>query len=67
MPPPQVIVIGSYAHGDADEGSDLDLLVIEGEVADKASEYLKLHRAVGSIGVGVDVLVFSQAEFERRS
>lgn len=65
--PPQVMVIGSYARGDADEGSDLDLLVIEREVADKASEYLKLHRAVGSIGVGVDVLVFSQEEFERRS
>ncbi len=65
--PPRVMVIGSYARGDADEGSDLDLLVIEREVADKAAEYLKLHRAVGSIGVGVDVLVFSQEEFERRS
>ena len=65
--PPRVIVIGSYARGDADEDSDLDLLVIEREVADKAAEYLKLHRAVGSIGVGVDVLVFSQEEFERRS
>jgi len=65
--PPRVMVIGSYARGDADEGSDLDLLVIEREVADKAAECLKLHRAVGSIGVGVDVLVFSQEEFERRS
>jgi predicted nucleotidyltransferase len=65
--PARVILIGSYARGDADEYSDLDLLVIEREVADKAAEYLKLHRAIGSIGVGVDVLVFSQEEFERRS
>ena len=65
--PLRIIVFGSYARGDADEGSDLDLLVIEREVPDKAAEYLKLHRAVGSIGVGVDVLVFSQEEFERRS
>mgnify|MGYP001611620328 FL=1 len=65
--PLRVMVIGSYARGNADEGSDLDLLVIEREVADKAAEYLKLHRAVGSLGVGVDVLVFSQEEFERRS
>jgi predicted nucleotidyltransferase len=34
--PPRVIVIGSYARGDADDGSDLDLLVIEREVTDKA-------------------------------
>lgn len=63
----RIVVLGSYARGDADEGSDLDLLVIEREVSDKAAECLKLHRAVGSIGVGVDVLVFSQEEFERRS
>ncbi|MDP2810391.1 MAG: nucleotidyltransferase domain-containing protein [Rhodocyclaceae bacterium] len=65
--PLRVIVFGSYARGDADEGSDLDLLVIERGVPDKAAEYLKLHRAVGSMGVGVDVLIFSQEEFERRS
>lgn len=63
----RIIVFGSYARGDADENSDLDLLVIEREVPDKAAEYMKLHRAVGSIGVGVDVLVFSEEEFERRS
>ncbi|MDP2783587.1 MAG: nucleotidyltransferase domain-containing protein [Sulfurimicrobium sp.] len=64
--PARVMVFGSYARGDADEGSDLDLLVVEREVADKAAEYLKLHRAIGAIGVGVDVLVYSQHEFERR-
>ncbi|MCK0507084.1 nucleotidyltransferase domain-containing protein [Aromatoleum anaerobium] len=65
--PARVVVFGSYARGDADEGSDLDLLVIESEVPDKASEYLRLHRAIGSLGVGVDVLIFSQEEFARRS
>lgn len=65
--PLQIILFGSYARGDADEESDLDLLVIEREVPDKAAEYLKLHRAVGSVGVGVDVLVLSREEFDRRS
>jgi predicted nucleotidyltransferase len=65
--PAQVMVFGSYARGDADEGSDLDLVVIEREVTDKTAEYLKLHRAIGLIGVGVDVLVFSVDEFARRS
>jgi predicted nucleotidyltransferase len=65
--PARVMVFGSYARGDADEGSDLDLLVVERDVMDKAAEYLKLHRAIGAIGVGVDVLICSQQEFERRS
>ena len=61
------MLFGSYARGDADEGSDLDLLVIESDVPDKADEYLKLHRAIGSMGVGVDVLVISREEFARSS
>lgn len=65
--PLQVFLFGSYARGNADDGSDLDLLVVERKVSDKTAEYLRLHRAVGPIGVGVDVLVFSQDEFERRS
>lgn len=65
--PLQVFLFGSYARGNADDGSDLDLLVVERQVQDKTAEYLKLHRAVGSVGVGVDVLVFSLEEFERRS
>lgn len=65
--PARIILFGSYARGDADEGSDLDLLVIEQNVPDKAAEYLKLHRAIGPLGVGVDVLVFSRDEFARRS
>ncbi len=35
-----VIVFGSYARGDADEGSDLDLMVIERVVPSKAEELL---------------------------
>jgi len=65
--PARVILFGSYARDEADEGSDLDLMVIEREIPDKASEYLRLKEAVGRIGVGVDLLLFSEREFERRS
>ena len=34
---------------------------------DKAAEYLPLKAAVGRIGVGVDLLLFSRHDFERRS
>lgn len=63
----KVIVFGSYARGDADEGSDLDLMVVEHELKDRGGEYLRLREAIGHVGVGVDLLVYSQREFERRS
>ena len=65
--PATVIVFGSYARGDATEASDLDLVVIEADLVDKAAEYLRLKAAVGRIGVGVDLLLFSRPDFERRS
>jgi predicted nucleotidyltransferase len=65
--PATVIWFGSYARGDATEASDLDLVVIEPELLDKAGEYLRLKAAVGRIGVGVDLLLFAQRDFERRS
>ncbi len=65
--PATVIVFGSYARGDATEASDLDLVVIEADLVDKAAEYLRLKAAVGRIGVGVDLLLFARPDFERRS
>lgn len=65
--PSKVILFGSYARGDATEDSDLDLMVVEHEVPDTGEEMIRLHAAVGSVGTGVDVLVFSESEFERRS
>jgi predicted nucleotidyltransferase len=65
--PLRVIVFGSYARGDADEGSDLDLIVVEREIPSKGEEMLRLNRAIGWIGKGVDVLVYSEEDFARRS
>lgn len=65
--PTTVIVLGSYARGDATEESDLDLVVVQAEVSDKADEYLRLKAAVGRISVGVDLILFARPEFDRRS
>ena len=64
--PARVIVFGSYARGDADDNSDLDLMVVEPQVADHTDEYLRLREAVGSIGVGVDLLLLSEQEYQKR-
>lgn len=65
--PKRIIVFGSYGRGDANEGSDLDLMVIQPKVENKYDEMIRLHEAVGKVGVGVDILVYSEAEFNRRS
>lgn len=64
--PSRVILFGSYARGEASEDSDPDLLVVEPTVENKAQEMVRLRRATGGIGAGVDVLVNSEEEVARR-
>ncbi|MDP2824454.1 MAG: nucleotidyltransferase domain-containing protein [Sulfuritalea sp.] len=64
--PTRVILFGSYARGEANEDSDLDLMVVEKDVPNVGEEMVRLRSAVGSIGIGVDVLVYSEQEFAKR-
>lgn len=64
--PHRVVLFGSYARAEAGEDSDLDLLVVEREIDDYTAEYSRLREAVGSIGVGVDLILCSADEFEKR-
>lgn len=63
----KVILFGSYGRGTATEASDLDLMVIEPEVADVGEEMVRLHRAAGAVNAGLDILVYSEEEASRRS
>ncbi len=65
--PSRVILFGSYGRGDANEDSDLDIMVIKPRVDDPYAEMIGLYQAVGSIGTGIDLLVYSEAEYRRRS
>lgn len=65
--PSRVILFGSYGRGDADEGSDVDLMVTKPHVDNRGEDTIQLYQAVGQVGAGVDVLVYSDAEYERRS
>lgn len=65
--PSKVLLFGSYARGEANEDSDLDLLVVEPVVVEnKGMEMVRLRRVVGGVGIGVDILVYSEDEFARR-
>ncbi|MFZ4537526.1 nucleotidyltransferase domain-containing protein [Propionivibrio sp.] len=64
--PACIILFGSYARGNADEASDLDLLVVEESLDDKAGEYMRLRGALGGLTTGVDLLLLSRRDFERR-
>ncbi len=67
--PKKIIVFGSYGRGDADEGSDLDLLVVESKLEQRLEEHVVLRGAIGRLapGVGVDLLLCSEDEFNKRS
>jgi predicted nucleotidyltransferase len=64
--PVKVILFGSYARGQAQDASDLDLLVVEDEVPNLAEEYGRLRGAIGPVEAGVDLLIYPLHEFERR-
>jgi uncharacterized protein len=64
--PSRIILFGSQARQQAN-AADLDLLVIQPEIADRYRETLRLHEALGNLGLGIDLLVYTEAEFERRS
>jgi uncharacterized protein len=65
--PAKVILFGSRARGDADEGSDFDFLVIEQEVEDRLAEEVRLRRALRNFAVPVDVIVIDEALVKRRA
>ena len=59
-----IILFGSHARGEAREGSDLDFMVVEPEVKARREEMVRLRRAVGRIGMPVDIIVVSRKNFE---
>ncbi len=62
----RMIVFGSRARGDAGPDSDLDLLVIEPEVADRFAEMARLSTLLGQRLIPADVVVMSAKTFERQ-
>ena len=64
--PLRIIIFGSYARGDAQPGSDLDLLVVLPTVENKREAALAMRRELSGCAVGSDVVVTTPDEIERR-
>lgn len=63
--PSKIILFGSYARGQAQAGSDLDLLVVEPKIAEPYDEALRLDRALRDLKLPLDLVVVSEAHFNR--
>jgi predicted nucleotidyltransferase len=63
----QVILFGSHARGEASADSDVDFLVIEPEVPNRAEEWRRLRTAIADIDVPVDIVVLDQRVAQRRA
>ncbi len=61
--PRMIYLFGSYARGDARKQSDLDFLVIEEKVKSRRKEMVRLHDALRSMRIPVDIVVASESAF----
>lgn len=59
-PDSQVILFGSHALEEASPHSDVDLLVVEPEVANEAEEAVRLQRTLRDLRLPTDVIVVSR-------
>jgi len=64
--PERIILFGSYARGDFDRGSDLDLLVILANVANRFDEMVRLQSVLRGLRMPIDIVVYSANQVEER-
>jgi uncharacterized protein len=65
--PAKVILFGSYARGEANEDSDVDLLVLQNDFSNRAQEYLRLAREAHLMAPNVEVILMKNEDYEWKS
>ncbi len=62
--PEKIIIFGSYAYGDTNTNSDLDICVVEKNVENKLEEKKKIRNLLKNIEIAKDILVPSEEEYD---
>ena len=67
--PERIILFGSHARGDAKIGSDIDLLIIEGEPFghghNRREEMARVRKALSKFRIPKDILIYSKDEIKK--
>ncbi|MEJ5199957.1 MAG: nucleotidyltransferase domain-containing protein [Anaerolineae bacterium] len=63
--PEKVILFGSWARGEQNASSDLDLIVIQRTSLPRHRRYAQIRRLFWGLGLPMDILVYTPEEFDR--
>jgi predicted nucleotidyltransferase len=63
--PDKIFLFGSYATGQAKEDSDIDLLIIKDTIEPRHKRSIEMQRLLKGSKLPVDILVYTNDEFER--
>ena len=58
----KIILFGSYARGDANDESDVDLMVVEKHVQSKVKEIVRLRKLLRPLRLPIDMMVVSEQD-----
>jgi len=63
--PERIVLFGSYARGEMDENSDVDLLVVAQTLPPPRERYSSVRRLLADYPASFDIIVKTPEEFER--
>ena len=63
--PDKIILFGSYAAGNPDNDSDIDLLVIKDSELPRHKRSFDIQKSLIGSMIPIDILVYTQIEFEK--
>ncbi len=65
--PVQIIVFGSFARGEENKNSDLDLLVVMNSVQDRRRTAIEIRQALREFSISKDIIVTTPEQLRERS